>query len=181
MLIAASAFLFLLLLLLAFMPLTLEVRCRYRGLRGEWELALSTWIGLRIPLRPFPRGPAVSGRGRKKKKSFLSFLVRLLGRKGYRAGLAFLLKHVDIRRLEWYTALGSGDPALTGVLVGGLWSVKGFVLALLARFLAGFSCLPQIKVMPCFAGAGLDLWVCGVFTTRAGYILLAALKAAFSR
>lgn len=179
MLLAASALLFLLLLVIT--PITLQVKCRLRGLRGEWELVLSTWIGLKIPLRPLARRPAVTGRGRKKKKSFLPFLARLLGRKGYRAGLAFLLKHVAIRRLEWYTALGSGDPALTGVLVGGLWSVKGFILTLLARFLAGFSCQPQIKVMPCFTGAGLDLWVRAVFTTRAGYILLAALRAAFSR
>lgn len=175
MLITATVLLLLLFLFLAFMPLTLEVKCRYKGLKGEWQLGLSTWFGLRFALYPTRRTAGLKPRSKEKK--FPPLLQRLLRRKGFGPALAFLLKRVDICRLEWCTEIGFGDPAFTGISVGGLWSLKGFILTLLNSLLPRFSCLPRIEVVPCFTRAGFDLWVCCVFTTRVGYILLAILKA----
>ncbi|MGE5552633.1 MAG: DUF2953 domain-containing protein [Betaproteobacteria bacterium] len=69
-------------------------------------------------------------------------------------GSVFLLQLLDrvpwrTENLSWVTRIGAGDPALTGVLSGLLWSLKGSVFGILAKRMS-FERQPVIRVLPDF-------------------------------
>ncbi|WP_428911315.1 DUF2953 domain-containing protein [Niallia sp. Krafla_26] len=59
------------------------------------------------------------------------------------------LKKVSIQQFEWHTVLGTGEAALTGMLTGAVWAVKGSILGIISNY-----CLlkvnPTLSVHPHF-------------------------------
>ncbi|MGB9804524.1 DUF2953 domain-containing protein, partial [Desulfofundulus sp.] len=93
--------------------------------------------------------------------------------------LKFLLKHAELRRLEWRTIIGLFDAACTGIAAGGLWSIKGMVLTALYRLVNRKSALPEVAVVPYFTGSSFGLLIHCIFTIRLGHIMVTAMKLAF--
>lgn len=52
--------------------------------------------------------------------------------KKIREAVLYLWDRVEFTRFEWHTAIGTGDPALTGIIAGVLWGIKGYVVKHLA-------------------------------------------------
>jgi hypothetical protein len=73
-----------------------------------------------------------------------------------RRGVVFALRVLErvpwrTEELSWVTRVGAGDPALTGILSGLLWSFKGAIFGVLAERMA-FVRRPVVRVQPDFEG-----------------------------
>lgn len=79
-------------------------------------------------------------------KDFLEHIV------GFYKILKRLLKRIDITKFEWKTNIGTSDAALTGVLTGVLWSIKGIVLGIASHYM-NLSTKPHIEIVPNFQSA----------------------------
>ena len=44
---------------------------------------------------------------------------------------AHFLKKVNVTELEWHSTMGVGDAALTGMLTGALWTIKGSIIGMI--------------------------------------------------
>ncbi|WP_028987729.1 DUF2953 domain-containing protein [Thermicanus aegyptius] len=62
----------------------------------------------------------------------------------------FLAK-IKVKRFSWHTELGTEDAALTAILVGLLWNLKGVTLMGLGHFMI-LTESPEIRVIPHYAG-----------------------------
>lgn len=62
--------------------------------------------------------------------------------------LKFLSK-VSVHHLSWKTNIGTGDASLTGILSGGLWSVKGAVIGMAMSHMKVKE-QPDIEIVPLF-------------------------------
>lgn len=60
-----------------------------------------------------------------------------------------LIDNIIIHKLEWVTYFGTGDASLTGLISGGLWSIKGAADRLI-QTLGILTCQPKLKVVPHF-------------------------------
>lgn len=80
-------------------------------------------------------------------------------------------------RFVWFSTLGLPDPALTGVLYGLAWELKGTIMGLLQ---SGYrlSCQPRIKLTPSFLHSGLDTLIDCIFKIRLGHIIAAGIHGA---
>ncbi|OEH91818.1 DUF2953 domain-containing protein [Bacillus solimangrovi] len=56
---------------------------------------------------------------------------------------------VSIIKFEWNSAFGSGDAASTGFFLGGLWSLKGFIVGCLGEF-TKLEVKPILQITPHF-------------------------------
>jgi len=85
-----------------------------------------------------------------------------------------LEKRGKFHRLEWVTALGTGDAALDAVCYGFAWAVKATFVASLGQQY-GFAKPPRISVVPDFQRARFDTVFDCIFRVKLGYIIIAAL------
>lgn len=60
---------------------------------------------------------------------FLRKLLRL--KEQFEPMVEFLLDHMEVRSFSWQTTVGVGDAALTAMLSGGLWGIKGSLLGVM--------------------------------------------------
>ena len=44
------------------------------------------------------------------------------------------LKKVNVTQVEWHTIIGTGDAALTGMLTGAVWAVKGSIIGMISHY-----------------------------------------------
>ncbi|MFZ3578224.1 DUF2953 domain-containing protein [Virgibacillus sp. DJP39] len=63
--------------------------------------------------------------------------------------LSWLLKRLYIYKFQWDTKIGAGEVSSTGMLSGGVWSIKGIVLAFL-RETTHVACDLNVNVIPYF-------------------------------
>ena len=63
--------------------------------------------------------------------------------------LRHFLKKVNVTQVEWHSTMGVGDAAITGMLTGALWAIKGSIIGMLSHY---FRLLdnPNISVQPQF-------------------------------
>jgi len=101
--------------------------------------------------------------------------IRLVKR--YRSAIVFLLRRVHLRRLQWRTEFGAGDPAQTGFLAGTVWGIKSFLLTVIHRLFASGGARPVVSVAPDFEKARFGATLDCIFEVRIGYIILAGFKA----
>lgn len=67
--------------------------------------------------------------------------------KTFKETASLLIKHVVIEKIEWMTYVGTGEASSTGLISGGLWSIKGAVGCLIQEL--GISQRqPKIRVIP---------------------------------
>lgn len=59
------------------------------------------------------------------------------------------LKKVHVKNFRWQTEIGLGDAALTGLMTGFAWSVKGGVIGLIGNKMV-FDDKPEISINPLF-------------------------------
>lgn len=85
------------------------------------------------------------------------------------------LKRVQLKKFIWRSEVGTGDAASTGVLCGGIWSIKGGVLAWIRTYIT-LRKPPQIEVHPNFHRlVSMTDFTC-MFQFRIGYAILAGIK-----
>ncbi len=84
-------------------------------------------------------------------------------------------KKVSVTKLEWHTAMGVGDAALTGMLTGALWTMKGSVIGMISHY---FKLLenPNMTVQPLFQMAISQTSFKCMFQFRIGYAMVAGIK-----
>ncbi|MCY7767228.1 MULTISPECIES: DUF2953 domain-containing protein [Bacillus] len=88
---------------------------------------------------------------------------------------ASILAHLHITKLEWVTVVGIQDAAVTGVLTGAVWGVKGGIAAMLYDHL-DFVNKPVYKVIPSFQVPVSKTHFQCIFFFRFGHAMLAAFK-----
>lgn len=88
---------------------------------------------------------------------------------------ASFLAHLHITKLEWVTVIGIQDAAVTGVLTGAVWGVKGGIAAMLYDHL-DFVNKPVYEVIPSFQAPASKTHFQCIFFFRFGHAMLAAFK-----
>ncbi|MEG7333715.1 DUF2953 domain-containing protein [Bacillus sp. 0102A] len=88
---------------------------------------------------------------------------------------ASFLAHLHITKLEWVTIVGIHDAAVTGVLTGAVWGVKGGIAAMLYEHL-DFVEKPVYEVIPSFQVPVSKTHFQCIFFFRFGHAMLAAFK-----
>ncbi|KKM08839.1 hypothetical protein SY88_22320 [Clostridiales bacterium PH28_bin88] len=100
----------------------------------------------------------------------------------FKAGLDILrinrwfYRNIRCHRLKWVTEVGLEDAAATGMFIGGLWVLKGWVFANLQRTVKVEFSRPEFEVIPSFAETKLNLGFNCIFAIRAGHIMLMGLR-----
>ncbi|WP_179104442.1 DUF2953 domain-containing protein [Virgibacillus proomii] len=79
--------------------------------------------------------------------------------------LSIVLRQFVIRRLYWHTKGGTGDAALTGMIAGGVWSLKGMITGWMIQN-SKQSCLPDLQVIPLFQHKGVEMFFSCMVSTR---------------
>lgn len=112
----------------------------------------------------------------------MSILLDTIRRvKKYYPAIIYLLGRVHLRRFQWRTEIGTGDPAPTGFLVGMAWGMKGVLLTYFYRFFLPGGARPLVAVAPSFEKACFNTTLDCIFEVRIGYIMLTGFKALFLR
>lgn len=112
----------------------------------------------------------------------MSILLDTIRRvKKYYPAIVYLLGRVHLRRFQWRTELGTGDPAQTGFLVGMAWGMKGVLLTFFYRFFSPGGAKPIVAVTPNFEKACFNTLLDCIFEVRIGYIMLTGFKTLFLR
>jgi hypothetical protein len=87
----------------------------------------------------------------------------------------FILDHVTVSALSWQTALGTKDAAVTAMLCGSLWGLKGSLLGYLERRVRICSDAVVIAVYPNFKQASFQTFLQCIFSLRVVHIITAQL------
>ncbi|XJZ26488.1 DUF2953 domain-containing protein [Bacillota bacterium Lsc_1132] len=85
------------------------------------------------------------------------------------------LRKVTIKQFRWSTAIGVEDAALTGMMAGGLWTIKGSVLGLLSHYFR-MKEQPEIMVVPNFQQMIMHTELECMFQFRIGHAIVAGIK-----
>ncbi|MEI4789133.1 DUF2953 domain-containing protein [Bacillus sp. FJAT-53060] len=83
--------------------------------------------------------------------------------------------HMKIVSFHWSTWIGFHDAALTGVAAGGVWSVKGALLAFMQEHLT-FKHKPVYEVIPAFQHNVSQIHFTCIAYFRIGHAMLAAIR-----
>ncbi|HOO12428.1 MAG TPA: DUF2953 domain-containing protein [Bacillota bacterium] len=92
----------------------------------------------------------------------------------HKNAVKYIKRKIYIRKLQWHTALGTGDAAATGIAIGLLWNVKTIFSTLLG---AGFrlGLLPDLHITPCFDGAMFITSFDCILSIRIGHAITAGM------
>ncbi|RHW40752.1 DUF2953 domain-containing protein [Neobacillus notoginsengisoli] len=85
------------------------------------------------------------------------------------------LKGVTIRKFEWRTAAGTGDAAMTGMITGTIWALKGSMMKLIAEHIK-LKGEPIIDVAPYFQFRIAATSLTCMFSFRAGKAIAAGIR-----
>ncbi len=94
----------------------------------------------------------------------------------YKTALYGLLKSIRCYRLKWITHIGLEDPADTGMVIGLIWSIKGFMYRVFRSNVGRMEQKPELSVIPNFGSSCLKLDFHCIFDMRIGHIIIAGLK-----
>ncbi|MDA3129804.1 DUF2953 domain-containing protein [Aliibacillus thermotolerans] len=85
------------------------------------------------------------------------------------------LRKITVKHWKWSSSLGTGDAALTGMMAGGLWSVKYMANAVLATFLR-MDTSPDFSIQPFFQKKIFDFHLSCMVSFRLGHAVIAGYK-----
>jgi len=158
---------FLVLLTAYFMPITLSVEYAYAG--SLHRLSISAFLpgGFRIWSKQYDRAMNARGTSPGSLLENLNKVAQMFERPGD------LLSALTVSKIEWWTKLGTEDPAQTAILTGIAWGIKGAVVALLRQHID----VPQeslsLQIYPLFSKTALSTNFRCTLKARFGRILLA--------
>jgi hypothetical protein len=108
----------------------------------------------------------------------MAVLIKQIGLyRRYKPALYYLLGRTSLRRLDWHTEIGTGEPAQTGVLTGVLWGIKGSLLSYFYALLAPGGEQPRLTIRPSFERACFNVSIDCILEFRLGYLFCTGLKA----
>jgi energy-coupling factor transporter transmembrane protein EcfT len=85
------------------------------------------------------------------------------------------LKKIKIKKLEWHSQVGIGDAALTGILTGAAWTIKGSVIGLISQYLK-LKTIPVVTITPEFNQFCSRTKLQCIFQFRIGQAMLAGIR-----
>ncbi len=95
----------------------------------------------------------------------------------YYPAFVYLTGRTQLRRFQWRTEIGTGEPCLTGIINGIAWGLKGFVLTFISRLFSPGGAKPFVAVAPDFQRVCFNTFLDCIFEVRIGYIILTGFKA----
>ncbi|ALC89667.1 hypothetical protein AM500_07735 [Bacillus sp. FJAT-18017] len=85
------------------------------------------------------------------------------------------LAQITVRKFDWKTAIGTGDAAVTGMLAGAVWAVKGSIAGLVHHHMK-LKVKPSLHVTPYFQYRIAGTMLACMFTFRAGKAISAGIR-----
>lgn len=105
----------------------------------------------------------------KKVKELLNHVV------GFHRIIRRFFSHIHITDLEWKSGVGVGDASHTGMIVGGLWTVKGSMVGLVSHYMK-LKAKPNISITPYFQHLYSETHLTCMISFRIGYAIGAVLR-----
>jgi len=90
----------------------------------------------------------------------------------YRRFVIKIVRSLNCEHLYWKTRFGSDDAALTGLMTGAMWAVKGTMVTIFKRRFS-FTREPVIAVTPAFGQECLEVDFQCIFSLRLGKVIKA--------
>lgn len=87
----------------------------------------------------------------------------------------WLLQKLSILKFNWHTNVGAGEASNTGILSGGVWSIKGVMIAFL-RETSHVACSLHVNVIPYFQAKVFDSKMDMKFSIRVGQAIIGGIK-----
>lgn len=85
------------------------------------------------------------------------------------------LKKIAVKQFDWYSVIGIGDAAYTGMATGVVWAMKGSIIGALGHFLS-LRDIPKLMVKPEFNQTIIQTRITCMFQFRIGNAMLAGIK-----
>lgn len=85
------------------------------------------------------------------------------------------LRKVSVNKLIWHSNFGIGDAALTGMLVGAGWAIKGSIVGLVSRYMR-LKILPEMSITPLFLQVYSQTQIKCMISFRIGHAILAGIR-----
>ncbi|MCQ6274396.1 DUF2953 domain-containing protein [Bacillus sp. V3B] len=82
---------------------------------------------------------------------------------------------VNITQVEWQTVMGTGDAALTGMLTGAVWTIKGSIIGIISHYFR-MKNSPHLSVQPHFQLAVTQTSFKCMLQFRIGHAMVAGIK-----
>lgn len=162
-------------------PLRIKLNCFYQGENSYFCLEIKLWPGIRVYRRLFNKNEFKVEEKKKRPDSHLGNVYRFIVY--YRPLLLklfpvmlYFIKKLKPQQLYWQTKIGLPDAALTAMVIGWAWSIKGLILAIIYHYLGLPATKPVVVVMPDFSKPAFIFLINGVFTVRIVYFLVAGIK-----
>lgn len=92
--------------------------------------------------------------------------------------LYYIGRKTSVKTLQWKTVLGTGDAAITGILIGVIWTIKGMLISILQNHITCEE--TDILVQPNFREQQFMTYVNSIIQIKTGHIIIAALKLGLS-
>lgn len=89
-----------------------------------------------------------------------------------------IFKHIYCDQLEWYTKVGVGDAAITGIMTGALWSIQSVFIGFISRYIT-FRTVPKMNVTPAFQDQDINTQVHCILVFRIGNVIIAGTRILF--
>ncbi|RKL66729.1 hypothetical protein CR203_12880 [Salipaludibacillus neizhouensis] len=195
---------FLLLILVCIMKLTIETKIKTENKDFDGEIRFFLyfrWLGykMKIPAIDLDKespsivfkesDEALEEDGQDKKKKFsifeLIYDLELLSEflrntVGFYKILQKFLKKISITNLSWDTKFGLEEADKTGAACGVVWSLKGGILGILAKYMK-LKSSPNMQVQPLFNQLYLSSSFQCMVSFRMGYAILTVIKVLLHR
>ncbi|RKD27064.1 hypothetical protein BEP19_00375 [Ammoniphilus oxalaticus] len=96
----------------------------------------------------------------------------------FNAVVKVMSKQIKCDRLEWYSKVGVGDAAMTGMVTGGVWGIKSIVIGLISRYTT-LQTEPKMNVIAAFQGSDINTELHCILRFRIGNIIIAGTRILF--
>jgi hypothetical protein len=92
----------------------------------------------------------------------------------YKKGILYFKRKIKIIKLDWDTEVGIGDAALSAILVGNLWAVKGILISALSSHLKLNNY--RVNIVPDFNHTSLKVYINCIIGFKPGHTIIGAIK-----
>jgi hypothetical protein len=89
----------------------------------------------------------------------------------------YIRKKILLSKLEWETEFGTGDAAITGILSGVLWGIKGNLFTILKRHVRSKKI--SFNIIPYFDKELFKTYVHCIIQLKIGHAIIASIKALY--